>query len=139
MRGEPREIKRDPLVLADHKVTDRLKAFAAKCHRGLQEQTVRSPNGGDAARDAPDPRDHATVVEADDEFHPHWHIAAPSNHDPDHVGQPRANRHEVEHGDHAGLRRELGLQDGRVPAIAPHDGRNPARGREEPSAMVGRA
>src|SRR4051794_7038152 len=102
----------------------------------MQDDHVRA--GDRAERSIVEPRDpgyERSVVEAEDQLHPHLDASLSPNDNSREVGRVTAQRHEVDDGDRALRRLEVGLEDERMLTIAPRDLRLRGTRRDLPPSM----
>lgn len=141
MRGRIAERERHALVGADREFRERMQVLAGERHGRAQHDRV---GAGDRlhpvfARELRDPRDREAVVEAQHEFHPHLHRAAPADDDAHELGPAVAGRHEVDDGHGAVRAFVIGFENQRVAAIAACRMRNRDVGgrRDQPATVLG--
>ncbi len=84
----------------------------------------------------PYPRHHASVVEADDELHPHRHSAVNALDHPDHVRHDVARRHEVHQAHRPLARLELRLEHQRPLAVPTGGTADLALRRDQPATVA---
>jgi hypothetical protein len=101
MRRLPGEGERDYFALRDTEAGDGFEVFAAHLHRCSQLQGVGAGHCAQAIVAAADPRDDASVIEAEDRLQLHRHGSAPALDDADEVDAAfaLADRHEVDERD----------------------------------------
>src|SRR5262245_57996997 len=92
----PGQVEGNALPLGNRKVGHGAEVLAAERNFTVEVNNVGPSNGDDTPVLAPDPRNEGAIVEAEDEFHPHRHLAAPALDDPNQIELFRANGHEVE-------------------------------------------
>ena len=108
-------------------------------HRRVELEAIGTGHRSDAAVDAPDPRDHRAVAEADDQLHAHGHPAAIAGHDAKDVSALAVDGHQIDHGDAALFGLELRLEDQRPFAVAAADLLHSAGRRQQPAAIFRRS
>jgi RNA polymerase sigma-70 factor (ECF subfamily) len=135
MRRVPGEDEPDLVARGELELRHRREVAAARRPPRDQVDGVGSRDRDHAVGHAADPRDDAAEVEAQDQLHPHRDAALQAARDADHVGRLVADRHRVDHLEHAAVGVEVGLQHQRVVAVAALDALHLAGGREQPAAV----
>jgi len=93
-KGEP-----DTIAAAHGKVRDGFEVLAVDGDGGVQEGEMGTGDGADAVVDARHPGHRSTVIKAQGEFHADVQLSADSFNDAHDIGEPLADRHEVDEPD----------------------------------------
>ena len=137
--GRPGEHEGNVLTGVDGELGDGAQPLALQRRRGAQPRRVRPGDRLDPAAEVADPGDDMAVVEPQAQFSAHRHGPAGPLDDAHDVRGPAARGHEVDHPDSAIRGVPLGLEDQRVPAVAPSGAGAAGGGGQQPPAVVGRA
>jgi hypothetical protein len=122
MRGPVREHKGYVLARCDGEFAHGAEIFAAQRSRRLQHEHLRSGDGAqDSVIEPRNPGNGGTVIESDDELATHLHLPLEARNDAHDIGGFPSWWHEVDEEDASFTRRENGLEDQSVGAIAPRD------------------
>ena len=92
--------------------------LAVHRHAGPQRHRVRPADSAPQPVNPAHPRDDRSVIEPDDELHPHLDHAAHAFDEANEIGRAIAGRHAVDQAHGAGRGGELGLEHERVAAIS---------------------
>ncbi len=119
VRGMPRQHERHALSLGHGKLSPTLEVLSVQFHSAAKSQEIRPRDRFNAPVHVAHPRHDRPVIEADDNFRPHPHLAAAPDHKPYQVRPMGAHGHAIDHGDGSALGLEVGFEhQGSFPVAA---------------------
>ena len=119
VRQVPGEDKRHLLPGMDRERSLVAHLYALELDGGVENERIRPGDGAESAVRLPDPWNVVAMLEADDQFGSHPHLAFDAPHDPDNSRMMMPGRHEVDHLYNARVRGHLRLEHHRaIPIVA---------------------